>query len=403
MSAPTPPPGPLLRIVSADSPAPPRGIEPYRALFPLGFAFALIGGGVWPLQALGLLPYPGPLHVTLMMQGFEQCFVLGFLLTAMPAFTHGERCRPSELAIAAVLMIGLGAGALAGAGAIAQGAFLLSILFVVATLGRRVWGNPQLPPEEFLFVGFGMLLGLTGSALLLAAALGTMPALPPRFAERLLSLGMVLSLVLGVGSLLVPTFAGLREPLAIPGVAGPHERKGRRPLYLAFIAAFASAFGLELAGHAGLGMGLRATTATAIGLWVWKLLRLPGRRELHAFVLWISGWLVIAGLWAATAFPSHLTAALHVAFIGGFGLLTLGIATRVVVSHGKHPLELEKRTLSVFVVACVGAALALRLVAELAPARAQDWLAGSGVFWLLAWIAWAARAVPGLIRTRAIR
>lgn len=373
--------------------------EPYRALFPVGFAFALVGAAVWPLHALGLAPYPGPLHLTLMMQGFEQCFVLGFLLTAMPAFTRAERCRPAELAAAAALMLAFGAAALAGLGAAAQALFLASVLFLAATLGRRVWGNSDRPPEEFLFVALGLALGAIGSALRLAAELGAGPELPARFAERLLSLGMVLSLVLGVGSLLVPTFAGLRDPLAIPGLAGPHERRGRRPLYLGLMAALLLAFGLELAGLARAGMALRAVTAAIIGLWVWKLWRLPGRRTLHAFVLWGSGWLTIAGLWAASLWPLHAVGALHVTFIGGFGLLTLGIGTRVVVSHGKHGLEAEPRILAPAVVGCMTLALGARLGAELAT-DARAWLAASASLWLLGWVLWGARAMPRLIRTR---
>jgi uncharacterized protein involved in response to NO len=353
-------------------------LDPYRVLFPIGLAYALIGAGVWPLYALGLLPYPGALHARLMLQGFEQCFVLGFLLTAMPAFTHGARCRPSELALATLSMLAFGGAALGGADAVAQSAFLLSLLLIVAALGRRAWGNPQPPPEEFQFVGLGMAMGLLGGALLLAGALGAGPPLPPRFAERLLSLGMVLSLVLGVGSLLVPAFAGIREPLVIPGLAAAHERRGRRPLY---------------------GMALRAVTATVMGLWVWKLVRLPGRRELHAYVLWSSGWMAILGLWMALLLPLHATAALHVTFIGGFALLTLGIGTRVAVSHGGHPIEVERRTLDVAVVACLALALALRLAAESTPARANRWLAASAGVWLAAWVLWGLRVMPRLVRT----
>jgi uncharacterized protein involved in response to NO len=375
-------------------------IEPYRALFPIGLAYALIGAGVWPVHALGLVPYPGPLHLTLMMQGFEQCFVIGFLLTSMPAFTRAERCRPRELAVAAALMMAFGAAALAGWAAAAQALFLASVLFIVATLGRRVWGNPDRPPEEFLFVGFGMLMAMAGSGLRLAAELGGGPELPARFAERLLSLGMVLSLVLGVGSLLVPTFAGLRDPLAIPGVAGPHERRGRRPLYLVFIGALASAFALELAGLAAMGMALRALTASLMGWWVWKLWRLPGRRTLHAFVLWGSGWMTIAGLWAALAWPMQAPGALHLTFIGGFGMLTLGIGTRVVVSHGRHGLEVEPRILDPAVVICGLLALGSRIGAELAPASARAWLATSGTCWLIGWGLWGLRAMPRLVRTR---
>jgi len=75
-------------------------IAPYRVLFPIGAALALIGVAPWALYALGLAPWPGPLHRALMIRCFEQSFVLGFMLTAMPGLTHAERCRPAELGIA---------------------------------------------------------------------------------------------------------------------------------------------------------------------------------------------------------------------------------------------------------------------------------------------------------------
>jgi uncharacterized protein involved in response to NO len=335
-----------------------------------------------------------------MVQGFEQCFVLGFLLTAMPAFTHGPRCRPWELRCAVITMALFGAAALAGLAAAAQAAFLFSLALVWTAGIRRIAGNPQQPPEEFLFVGFGLLLGTAGGALLLAGALGAHPGLPFRFAERLLSLGMVLSLVMGVGSLLVPTFAGMRDPLVIRGVAGPHERRGRRILYGALIAILALAFVAELTGRPGLGMSLRALAVTTIGLWIWKLLRLP-RRDAPGFALWGSGWMVMAGLWIAALLPARATAGLHVAFIGGFGLLTMGIGTRVIVAHGKHPLETERRALDPWVLGLLLLALVFRIRADLYPDRAVHALAGSGLLWMLAWLVWAMRALPALVRPRA--
>jgi uncharacterized protein involved in response to NO len=403
----------LLRIVdrqaeAATGGAPSRAaptaspIEPYRVLFPIGVAYALMGVGLWPATVLDLVPYPGALHRALMMQGFEQSFVMGFLLTAMPAFPHGPRCRPLELGLAAILQLGFGAAALSGVTWLAELCFVAAIALLGAAGLRRIVGNPQKPPEEFAFVGFGLVLGMLGGVVLAAEALGATPTLPPRFADHLISLGMVLSLVIGVGSLLVPTFAGLRQPLAIPGVAGPHERRGRRTLYAAVIATFLLAFVAEGTGRAGLALVARAVAATVMGSWVWKLYRLP-RRDVPAYVLWGSGWMTILGLWLAAAFPAHAVAALHVTFIGGFGLLTLGIGTRVVVAHGKHPLETERRTLNVVVVALVVVALAERLRAELAPARAVHALAGSGLAWLAAWLLWSARALPRILRTHSAR
>ena len=377
---------------------PPQHFEPYRVLFPMGLGFALIGVGVWPLYAFGRIAHPGPLHIAVMIRGFEQCFVLGFLLTAMPAFTHGPRCHPLELGLAVTTMAVFGATALTGAVPVAEAAFLLSLLLIAVAGVRRVAGNEKLPPEEFLFVGFGLMLGLIGGSLLLATSLGAGPSLPPRFPERLLSLGMVLSLVVGVGSLLVPTFSGMRKPLEIPGVAVAHERRGRRLLYALVIVTFIIAFATELLGQPRIGAFLRAVTVTTMGLWVWKLTRLP-RRDAPGFALWGSGWMILTGMWTTAVFPTYTLAGLHIVFIGGFALLTMGISTRVLVAHGKHPLPIERRVLDPWVVGLFLLAIVFRVRADMAPDRAAHSLGASGAFWLVAWLLWAVRAMP-LVRVR---
>jgi uncharacterized protein involved in response to NO len=373
--------------------------DPYRILFPIGLTWGLIGAGLWPLHALGMIARPSIAHRMLMIQGFEQGFVLGFLLTAIPGFTHGERCRPSELAIATLSAVVFGVAVLAGRLAIAETAFVVSVALLLTAVTRRV-GRPGLaPPLEIMFVIFGLLLGLAGGLLQIAIAAGLAePA--PRLGERLISLGMVLSLVLGVGGLLVPVFAGMRDPLVIPGVAGPHERRGRRVLYGGLIALFALAFVAELADLPRLGAFLRAGAASTVGLLVWKLTRLPGRRTLPAYVLWSSGWLVLAGLWLMALVPSFTLGALHLVFIGGFAFLTLGIGTRVVVAHGHHPITDESRTITPLVVATVAVAVLARLAAEWLPARTTLLLGVSGAVWMFGWLLWAMRALPRIVRTK---
>src|SRR5262249_6882708 len=154
--------------------------DPYRLLFPIGIAAGLIGAGVWPLHALGALPWPGPLHRALMMPGFETAFVIGFLLTSMPAFTHGPRCRPLELATATVAMMTAVIAPLLGLAAVAEAASLAALGTVVVALASRVRGASEPPPEEYRFVGFGLIAGITGAALRLATALGASPDLPRR-------------------------------------------------------------------------------------------------------------------------------------------------------------------------------------------------------------------------------
>ena len=370
--------------------------EPYRIFFPIGLACGLIGAGVWPLYSFGILTWPGPVHRGLMMPGFETAFVLGFLFTAMPAFTRGPKIRPFELGLAAAAMVMVPVATLAGWNAVPETASLAALLIVIVSLVSRLRGGASAPPEEFRFVGFGLAMGVLGAALRLATALHATLPLPPRFEERLTSLGMVLSLVLGLGGLLVPTFARLPEPLVIPGIAGAHERRGRRELYTVAVAALALAFVLELVRLPRLGAGLRAiAAATMVGL-VWKPWRIPRSHTAAAWMLWLSGWMILAGLAGAALVPRYEIGALHAVFLGGFATLTLGVATRVVVLHGRHPLVLENSVLTPAVLAAMLAALTARWVAEAIPAHAYFWLGVSGSLWWLAWGMWAVRAVPAL-------
>jgi uncharacterized protein involved in response to NO len=370
--------------------------EPYRILFPLGVLYALLAAVVWPLHVWGGAAYPASLHAGLMIQGFQQCFVLGFFLTAMPAFTRGARCHPAELATALGLMLAFGTLAVTRHPRWAELAYAGTLALIVFAGGRRVRASRSLPPEEFLFVGVGLLLGLAGAVVLAGAGTFLDPA---RFGIRLVSLGMVLSLVLGFGGLLVPTFARMRAPLEVPGIAGAHERGPRRRLYVPIAILLIGAFVAEAAGRGPLGAWIRVVAAAALVLLVWKVYRLPGRRDLVSFAIWSAGWLVLAGLLTAAIAPRFAVAGHHVVMLGGFGFLTLGIATRVVASHGGHGLERESRVLTPAVVAPMALALATRALAE-APLARDPLLAASAVLWMIAWIAWAVGAVPA-IATRA--
>ena len=370
--------------------------EPYRLLFPLGAFYALVGAGLWPLQVWGALPHPASLHAALMIQGFQQCFVLGFFLTAMPAFTRGPRAHPVEVFTALALMMAFGVLAAAGAVRWAEISYAASIVLLGASASRRVLASRSAPPEEFLFVLLGFLLGLAGSVAMAASGAVLEGA---RLGIRLVSLGMVLSLVLGFGGLLVPTFTLMREPLAVPGIAKAHERGPRRRLYLPLAILLAAAFVADAMGRAALGAWIRALAATALVLLVWKIYRSPGRRDAVSFAIWSAGWLVVVGLLAAAAAAPYAVAAYHVVMLGGFGFLTVGIATRVVASHGGHGIERERQVLTPAVLAPLALALVARLAAE-APGVRNPMLGASALLWMLAWLGWAWGAVPAIV-TRA--
>ena len=371
--------------------------DPHRVLFPLGAAFAIAGAIVWPLHAFGFVPWPGPLHAALMAQGFEFAFVAGFLLTFLPRVTRTvDRPRPFDTAALAGALAIFGVAAAAGATGVAQAAFVAGMITLLAGLAVRFVRRGNDPPEEFVFIPLGLLLGLAGGLLQGAVALGLATEPSPRLGLRLVSLGMVLSLVLGVGAILVPTFVGIRDPLVIPLIAGPHARRGRRVLHAVLAIALVAAFALEATRHPRAGAALRAAVALGMILWVWKLWQRPTRAGRLGVVLWSAGWMVAGGLLAAALWPAHSVAFLHLTLLGGFGFLTAGIATRVLVTHGGHGVEVEGRVLDAAVITGIVLALLARIGAESAGGAMPAWLAVSGGAWCAAWAWWLVRAGPRL-------
>ena len=326
------------------------------------------------------------MHASLMLEGFELAFVAGFLLTILPRLTRTPPIT-TEARIAFVLVQGVLAGALTNLLVFGHACALLVLLLLAVTLVRRMLTRANDPPEEALFIPVGLGLGMIGTAF---ALVGFEPS--ARLGLRMISLGMVLSFVLGFGTLLVPVFTEIRDPLVIPRIAKPHERAGRRLLYLACAALLALTFVADaLQGHALASFG-RAGIGTLMLGFGWKLWRMPGRRTLPGYVLWASGWCVGLGLWAAALFPLHEIAAMHLTLLGGYGVLTMGIASRVTVTHGGRGPDAEARLVTPLRVTLLALALATRLIAEFDPTHAPWWLAAAAACWILAWIGWIGRA-----------
>lgn len=391
---------PTLASVRPLAPAAPGGIEPYRVLFPLGAACALAGMVPWIAFALGRATWPGLMHAALMIQGFELCFVTGFLLTAMPSFTHGEKCRPLELGAVTAGALGFLALHIAGIEGWAQLCFAAALMVTAFAILRRVRFDGAAPPEEFLLAGLGVLFGVAGGLHQAAAAFGVLAEPLPRFGVRLVSRGMVLAVVLGLGGLLVPTFAMIKDPLRIVGVARAGQRGPRRAFVLALAALLAGAFQADAQHLPALAGWMRAVAGLASTMLSWKIWQRPGRGGALTWGLWLAGWGLALGLLAAAIWPEHEIAAYHIVFIGGYGLLTMAIGTRVTVTHGGHDHGEEARVFTFASLALLGLALVLRLAGgDVDPTRAHA-LAGAAVAWVLAWGLWLSGALPRLLRTR---
>ncbi|HSQ60535.1 MAG TPA: NnrS family protein [Acidobacteriota bacterium] len=392
-----------LKLPVREAPKVVPGTEPYRTLFPIGIGIGLYGVGLWLVHAAGWIPYPGAAHSALLIQGFQQSFILGFLMTAMPAFLHAPHCHRGEQAAAVSLLAAFAVLAALGWVAAAEIAYVGTLLVPVFMVVRRVLARQAgPPPEEFALVAAGFATGIVGAIWTAGAAAGLWTEPVARYGLRLVAYGTVLMVVLGVGGLLVPTFMAMKEPLTIPGLAKAHERGPRRVLYATIIVSLLASLALEAAHRPVAGAWTRALVGSVVLLWVWKIFRTPGRADRLSFALWSAGWLLFAGLWAGVLFPLRPLVGAHIVFIGGFGFLTLGIATRVVVRHGGHPLPLESRVIGTASIVLLGAALVARVAAEApdpASAARTTALAVAAAAWIGAWGLWGSKAIP-LVRRR---
>src|SRR3989338_4189974 len=72
--------------------------EPYRIFFPLGVWMGAVGIGHWLFYALHWLPrYSGFFHSSIQIMVYMNCFVAGFLMTAIPRFTSTHSANPREV------------------------------------------------------------------------------------------------------------------------------------------------------------------------------------------------------------------------------------------------------------------------------------------------------------------
>jgi uncharacterized protein involved in response to NO len=382
--------------------------EPYQLLFPIGLAHGVLGTLVWIAHRSSGFPYPGSLHAQLMIGGFFLSFAAGFLMTALPLITGTRPAgAPEKLLAAALACVPF---ALVGADPVWFYLLLTADLLLLGAFAARRIGARQIsPPPSFVFLALGLATGLAGAATLAAAGFGAvLPAGLAPAARNALYQGFSLCLVLGVGAQLLPVLLGHS---AFP-VVGVDRTRGRRlfaspvPFGIALpLASVAASLALDAAGIPAAAFALRALAAAWIAFACWKVHRLPrptdGRPRFTRLQagLWLSAWGLVAGLAGAALAPARAIHLLHVAFICGYGLMILMVASRVALARGGHGLALERTSRALpWAAALVLIAAATRLYAGWSAGSYASHLAYAAATWIAALGAWAAFFLPRVLR-----
>lgn len=376
--------------------------EPFRIFFPAGFLAGLLGVLLWPLHLKGLVAvYPGICHARLMAHGFFGGFILGFLGTALPRMLSAKPFRIGEV----LVLLGLyGAMVLAYVGAkVPAGDGLLLTLLVVfgCLLTSRIRQRRDMPPPGFVLVALAFACLATGTVLSLLLAKQDEPAMFWVSLQRLLSYqGFVLLPILGVGAFIIPRFFNLPNQQDFP------ESRTPPPGWTAKAGAAAAAgalilvsFVVEAAGGYRLGAGVRLAVIAIYLAREIPIHRAPGPSNALASSLKVAFALLLSGFLAILLDPTHRIAVLHLTLIGGFAVITLTIATRVVFGHsGNRALFTARNRWLKISVALMLFAMVTRISGDFWPAIMASHYIYGALLWAGGALLWAGYVLPKVLR-----
>jgi len=365
--------------------------EPYRLFFPLGILAGIYGVMMWPMLYAGLLKfYPGEAHTRLMIEGFMGAFVTGFIGTAFPRLTEHQSLRFGEWLILLLLWLLCVTSHATGKVAAGDGAFcILLTVLLVSVLSRWIHGRRDTPPPGFVLVVPALAGAIVATWLLSRPGLTLVQT---QWAKLWLYQAFPLLPLMGIAPYLLPRFFGRESPHSMETSisAPPHWWPKAIRAAIAGLLIIAS-FALEVAGHARAGHLLRVGVVL-----VWYVMECPAlfQRSLTPSTpgnaaRWAIGS-ILCGWIAAVIWPAARVGSLHLFFASGIALITLAVATRVILGHaGRHEL-LGRRILWLrWMVGLLLLAATTRLSADLIPKvqishyiyAAWSW-AGAAAIWL---------------------
>ncbi|MFN0078345.1 MAG: NnrS family protein [Prosthecobacter sp.] len=302
--------------------------EPYRVFFFSGAVWSIIGVSLWPLfyaQQLGF--YPNFVHARLMIEAFGGAFVIGFLGTAGPRMASAPKLTPLEMIWLFMLHQASAISHLRLQHAWGDGFFIALLVSLLLCLVMRVVKfRKEAPPPQMFLALTGLACGIAGAAMLLSpATLLDLQRL--RLANLLLYQGLLLPPVLGIGSFVFPRMLG--GDFGDPKTAAQSRTKLLRAIVAAML--LVSSFFLEAFGQRTLGYAVRVVVAS-----VYLLLEVNWKTQqtgsLTTGLFWALGLGLLGIALPPLFYPQHVSVE-HLLYIGGFGLLILVVASRVLFGH----------------------------------------------------------------------
>lgn len=349
----------------------------FRPFYLLAALLAAVAVPLWVARYLGWIdwqPIGLAWHMHEMVFGMAVAVIVGFLLTAVRAWTGLWTPREGHLAALAALWI-------AGRVALLAAPPLLAALVDLAFLPLAAWplyrvlrrgGNKR---NQFLPV---LLVLLTlANALYHAAVLGWIALAPATPVQAAILIIVLIESV--IGARVIPMFTRNGAPGSAPVVNARRDN-----VALGLTVAAVAGWMLPLPAPAFAGIAFAAGCASLLRLAGWQ-----PQRTLGVPLLWILhlsyGWISVGFFLLALAALHVVTpsAAFHALAVGSMAGLIIGMMTRTTLGHTGRPLKAGGVETAMFWLIQCGALA--RLCAAIGPASAREaLLVGAALAWSLA-------------------
>jgi len=377
------------------------GLEPFRVFFPEGVLAGILGVGLWPLHFAGIISsYPGEAHARIMAYGLFGGFIFGFLGTAMPRLLSvpplGLRNVLTLLGLHLLMLLFFVAHKIFWGDI----TFLLLLLLFLSLMLRRLRCRKDTPPPGFTLVGLAFLCVLTGAIIALFEPWMEESGASWIVLQRRLSYqAFVLLPILGIGPFLLPRFFGLQSPHDFAEALAPSMawKKKAAIALSAGLLIIASLF-LELEGSVQVAYGVRSATIIVYLLIEFPFRKAPAFKNALeaclriAFAALVSGFLIIA------FFPAFRVGLLHLTLIGGFAIITLTVATRVVFGHSGNLEKLKEKNRWLLVsVGVMLFAMATRVSGDFWPKIMASHYTYGAILWIAAVLLWSGYVLPKVL------
>lgn len=352
--------------------------NPYRPFFLIGTAGLMSGLAVWIFYGLySQTHYPGKMHAHYMIGIFLLSFVIGFLMTTIPSMTRAPGSSYKEFIFQLVPML---IASVLGLFDTLEIYFFLSLGVSLVVLLRfcasRIISAPHMIPDVFPMVIISILSGLAGILFFIFGQY--------EIGGKLFYLNMILGLCVGVGAKLIPMILRL---------GCSHQYKTNEMWFIGS-ALTASCF-IEVYGKESYGSFLRFIILILVFFRYWHGSRPSGFNSSVAIGVRVAALSIVLGTFGLWFFSDYRLEALHLLYISGFGLLTIMIASRIILAHGNYDLSLEFQNWFLKIpIGLILLAAIVRISAVFIEGSFERHLAYASLSFLLGGVLWAFYFLP---------